>query len=74
MVGYAFNVDREITVTGLGKIDANGNGVLDDMIAPQIGIWDSTNQLLVSTSIDPATAGTHGGFFNSIVRGVGGFG
>ena len=52
MQGYSFSVNRELTVTGLGKVDANDNGVLDDLTAPQIGLWNAdTSELITSAFI-----------------------
>lgn len=51
--GYSFEVAHELTVTGLAKFDGNANGTLDDLMAPQVGLWNTTtNDLIVSTFID----------------------
>ena len=41
MVGFQFAVDREVTITDLGKVDANANGRLDDSVPPTVGIIPS---------------------------------
>ncbi|MFV2068832.1 MAG: hypothetical protein ACC645_17845, partial [Pirellulales bacterium] len=52
-VGYGFTVERPTTVSALGKFDANGNGLLDDAVAPQVGLWHAgTGELLASTLVD----------------------
>jgi hypothetical protein len=66
MVGYRFSVTRDITLSALGKLDANGNGRLDDVLAPQIGVWDADDALIASTTIDLGALPDHGGFFGTI--------
>ncbi len=52
MQGYSFSVNQALTVTGLGKVDANDNGILDDLNAPQIGLWNAdTSELITSAFI-----------------------
>lgn len=66
MIGYEFQVNHDITLTELGKFDANRNGKLDDLTAPQVGVWDSSGELVVSTSIDLSAPDERGTFFSSI--------
>ena len=51
--GYSFTIDHDFTLTGLGKIDANENGILDDQSPSQIALWDAnTEQIVAQTFID----------------------
>ena len=65
--GYSFEVAHELTVTGLAKFDANNNGLLDDLAAPRVGIWDTlTSDLVVSTFIDDESELRNGLFIKPI--------
>ncbi len=55
-----------IEVTDLGKFDYDGDDVLDDTAAPQIGIWDSSHALVVSTAIPTSTTPENGVFYAPI--------
>ncbi len=51
-LGYSFQLGHSITLSGLGKHDANGNSLLDDSSPSEIALWNSdTSELLVSTFV-----------------------
>lgn len=63
IAGYAIAVVEPVTITALGKFDANDNGTLDDAISPQVGIWNAdTGALLQSVSLPLNTPLDHGAF------------
>lgn len=48
-LGWSFTVDSTITVTGLGAYDLGGDGFA---AAHAVGLWDASQNLLASTSVD----------------------
>ena len=67
VVGYEFSVTKPVRVNALGKWDANDNGVLDDLVAPQVGLWDATTQeLLRQVVIAVDTPSTDQAFYADI--------
>ena len=61
--GYEVSLNHSMTVTGLGKYDANGNGTLDDLLAPQVGLWDLASQTRLADVTIPLDATAVDGFF-----------
>jgi hypothetical protein len=53
LVGYTFDVDREITVTDLGTLDYTGDGLSD---GSTVAIWDEQTQALLRRATVPAQA------------------
>ncbi|MCK5828940.1 MAG: discoidin domain-containing protein [Methylococcales bacterium] len=66
VVGYDFTVDDKITIDKLGIIDQNNNGVIDESAAPEVGIWNSAGDLLVSATIPLGSPVDSGSFYASI--------
>jgi len=62
VVGWAFSITNQITITELGVFDNNGNGVVNESQPPAVGIWNEGGTLLASTNI-PFTATNEVGFF-----------
>jgi hypothetical protein len=54
-LGWEFQANANITVTGLGIFDARLNGLIDSYA---IGLWNSVGTLLVSTTIPSGTSAT----------------
>lgn len=54
-LGWAFTVNSNINVVDLGVFDDSQNGLVDSY---QVGIWNSSGTLLVSTTVPSGTAGT----------------
>ena len=55
-VGWSFSIgSQDISVTGLGVLDINGSGLAN---SHEIGIWDSSQNLLTSVNVPAGTAAT----------------
>jgi len=61
--GYEVSLNHTMTATGLGKYDANGNGTLDDLLAPQVGLWDLASQTRLADVTIPLDATEVDGYF-----------
>jgi hypothetical protein len=68
-LGYEFYVNSSVTVTGLAVYDPNGNNFDIGTALPQsqeVGLWDSSGNLLTSTWVNAGTTPTLGnGWFAS---------
>jgi hypothetical protein len=60
-LGWSFSVNSSVSVTSLGAFDAGGDGL---NVAHDVGIWDSTGNLLASATVPSGGAG----FFDSGYR------
>jgi hypothetical protein len=52
-LGYSFLVNTSINVTSLGVYDNGGDGLL---VSHDVGLWDSSGNLLASTTVAAGTA------------------
>jgi len=57
MVGWDFEVTTSLSITGLGWFDAYGDGL---SASHEIGIWNTSEQLLLSTNIPSGTSAALG--------------
>lgn len=53
VIGWEFTANSSITVTALGMVDADANGLL---AGHDVGLWDSSGTLLASATIASGTA------------------
>jgi hypothetical protein len=66
IVGYKFTVLSPITITDVGLFDREGDGVLKGTQPPTIGLWDSTQKMLLSADIPLKTKPQAGVFYTEI--------
>ena len=67
VVGFEVQVNQPITITDLGKFDANQNGRLDDVMSPLVGIWQAdSRELIVTSTIDLSSTAEFGAFYSPI--------
>lgn len=59
-LGYSFQVNSPITVTGLGVFDANSDGL---NVSHAVGLWDSVGNLLASTTVPAGTVAPLNSFY-----------
>jgi len=65
-LGFEFKLDNAITVNQLGIMDKNDNGKLDGTIAPKVGLWNISGELLTSIEIPLDTPLSNHGFYRPI--------
>ncbi len=58
--GWSFSVNQSIEITELGFIDRNLNGLNE---SHDVGIFDSSQSLIISTTVPVGTAATLDGFY-----------
>lgn len=52
-LGYKFHVNADVTAVGLGTFDFGADGLVGPQ---QVGLWDSSGNLLASTFVDNSSA------------------
>lgn len=67
-LGYSFLVNSPITVTGLGVLDHNADGL---NVSHAVGLWDANGNLLASTTVPAGTVAPLNGFYRmELISGV----
>ena len=67
-LGYSFQVNSAITVTGLGVFDDASDGL---NVSHDVGLWDASGNLLASTTVGAGTVAPLNGFYRmSAISGV----